>query len=47
MTEEQNGKQVKLLNGKILLVDDEKDIADLLEETLRQDGFQFIQKAHG
>ena len=34
------------MNGKILLVDDEKDIADLLEETLRQDGFQFIQKAH-
>lgn len=34
------------MNGKILLVDDEKDIADLIEETLRQDGFQSIQKAH-
>lgn len=31
---------------KILLVDDEKDIADLIQEVLQHDGFQFIQKAH-
>ncbi|PKM50612.1 MAG: DNA-binding response regulator [Firmicutes bacterium HGW-Firmicutes-7] len=34
------------LNSKILLVDDEKDIVDLIEEVLRQDGFQFIQKVY-
>lgn len=34
------------MDSKILLVDDEKDIVDLIEEVLRQDGFQFIQKAH-
>lgn len=34
------------MTSKILLVDDEKDIVDLIEEVLRQDGFQSIQKAH-
>lgn len=34
------------MNSKILLVDDEKDIVDLLQEALHQDGFQAIQKAH-
>jgi len=34
------------VNSKILLVDDEKDIVDLMEEVLRQDGFQNIQKAY-
>lgn len=34
------------MDGKILLVDDEKDIVDLIEEVLRKDGFQSIQKAH-
>ncbi len=34
------------MNSKILLVDDEKDIVDLIEEVLRQDGFQSIQKAY-
>lgn len=32
------------MNHKILLVDDEKDIVDLIEEVLRQDGFQNIEK---
>ena len=30
------------MDRKILLVDDEKDIADLIEEVLRQDRFQNI-----
>ena len=34
------------MNSKILLVDDEKDIVDLMEEVLHQDGFQNIQKAY-
>ena len=34
------------MDGKILLVDDEKDIVDLMEEVLRQDGFLFIKKAY-
>ena len=34
------------MNSKILLVDDEKDIVDLVQEVLQQDGFQFIQKAY-
>lgn len=34
------------MNSKILLVDDEKDIVDLIEEVLQQDGFQLIQKAY-
>ena len=33
-------------DSKILLVDDEKDIVDLMEEVLWQDGFQNIQKAY-
>lgn len=33
------------MDGNILLVDDEKDIVDLLEEALRQEGFGQIQKA--
>lgn len=34
------------MSYKILLVDDERDIVDLIEEVLRQDGFQVIKKAH-
>lgn len=34
------------MNSKILLVDDEKDIVDLIEEVLQQDGFRSIQKAY-
>lgn len=34
------------MNSKILLVDDEKDISDLIEEALRQDNFVDIQKAY-
>lgn len=33
------------MTNKILLVDDEKDIVDLVEEVLRREGFQSIQKA--
>lgn len=33
------------MKSKILLVDDEKDIADLLEEVLRKEGFSYIRKA--
>ena len=33
------------MESKILLVDDEKDIADLMEEVLLKDGFQSIKKA--
>ncbi|WP_195984131.1 response regulator transcription factor [Clostridium sp. D33t1_170424_F3] len=33
------------MDHKILLVDDERDIVDLMEEILRQEGFQNIQKA--
>lgn len=34
-----------LLKKKILLVDDDKDITDLLEEVLHKDGFKYILKA--
>lgn len=34
------------MKSKILLVDDEKDISDLIEEALRQDNFVDIQKAY-
>jgi len=34
------------MNNKILLVDDEKDIVDLIQEVLQQDGFHCIQKAY-
>lgn len=34
------------MNEKILLVDDEKDIVDLLESALQQEGFSNIQKAY-
>lgn len=44
-TEEINEKWVNNVNSKILLVDDEKDIVNLIEDVLRQDGFQSIQKA--
>ena len=33
------------MTNKILLVDDEKDIVDLVEEVLQREGFQSIQKA--
>ena len=32
------------MDGRILLVDDEKDILDLLEEVLRRDGFREIRR---
>ena len=35
-----------VIDGKILLADDEKDIADLMEEVLLQDGFRDIRKAY-
>ena len=34
------------MDGRILLVDDEKDILDLLEEVLRRDGFSCVEKAY-
>lgn len=34
------------MDRKILLVDDEKDIADLVEEVLRQDSFENIKKVY-
>ena len=34
------------MEQKILLVDDEKDIVDLMEEVLIQEGFQSIRKAY-
>ena len=34
------------MDRKILLVDDEKDIADLIEEVLRQDSFENIKKVY-
>lgn len=34
------------MNSKILLVDDEKDIVDLMQEVLQQDGFEVIQRAY-
>ncbi len=34
------------MESKILLVDDEKDIVDLMEEVLQKEGFHAIQKAH-
>ncbi|WP_324824352.1 response regulator transcription factor [Sinanaerobacter sp. ZZT-01] len=34
------------MDSKILLVDDETDIVDLIQEALQQDGFQSIRKAH-
>lgn len=35
-----------MIRDKILLVDDEKDIVDLVEAALRQDGFQSVQRAY-
>lgn len=34
------------MDSKILLVDDEKDIADLIEEVLHQDSFENIRKVY-
>lgn len=34
------------MHSKILLVDDEADIVDLIQEVLHYDGFKVIQKAH-
>lgn len=34
------------MENKILLVDDEKDIVDLMEEALQKEGFPFIQRAY-
>ena len=33
------------MNSRILLVDDEKDIVDLIQEVLQKDGFQDIRRA--
>ena len=33
------------MDNKVLLVDDEKDIVDMMEEVLRREGFSNIQKA--
>jgi DNA-binding response OmpR family regulator len=41
----QNEIYENLLEKKILLVDDEKDIGDLLEKVLKKDGFKNILKA--
>lgn len=41
----QNAIYESLLGKKILLVDDEKDIGDLLEKVLKKDGFKNILKA--
>lgn len=35
-----------MFNSKILIVDDEKDITNLIEMTLKTNGFKFIEKAH-
>ncbi len=43
----QNTIGESLLEKRILLVDDEKDITELLEEVLRKDGFKNILKAAG
>lgn len=37
---------MQTMNSKILLVDDEKDISDLIEEALLQDNFVNIRKAY-
>ncbi len=37
---------MQAMNSRILLVDDEKDISDLIEEALRQDSFADIQEAN-
>lgn len=34
------------MNSKILLVDDDKDIVELIEEVLQEDGFHFIKKSY-
>ncbi len=34
------------MDNKILLVDDDKDVVDLIQEVLQQDGFHAIQKAY-
>ncbi|RFZ77946.1 DNA-binding response regulator [Lacrimispora amygdalina] len=34
------------MNSKILLVDDERDIVNLIQEVLQQDGFHVIEKAY-
>lgn len=37
---------MKVIDSKILLVDDEREIVDLLEEVLRREGFLKIRKAY-
>ena len=34
------------INSKILLVDDERDIVNLIQEVLQQDGFHVIERAY-
>lgn len=34
------------INSKLLLVDDERDIVDLIQEVLQQDGFRDIKRAY-
>lgn len=38
-------ERVNMYNKKILLVDDEKDILDMMETVLRKEGFKYILKA--
>ena len=38
-------EDIKMAEPLILLVDDEKDITDLLEDVLRREGFSNIKKA--
>ncbi len=35
-----------MLNSKILIIDDEKDISNLIEMTLKSNGFKYIEKAY-
>ncbi len=46
MSDMKNADLITLSDKKILLVDDEKDITDLIEEVLKKDGFYKIMKAH-
>lgn len=38
--------ELNFTNSRILLIDDERDITDLIEEVLKSDGFKEIKKAH-
>lgn len=40
-----NSSWIDVTNTKVLLVDDEKDVTDLIEEVLRKEGFRNVMKA--